>query len=70
MVPEQQIVFIVDDDDAVRESLAVLLETAGFTVAGFNSGASFLEAMKDTQDGCLVLDVRMPDNPCCVCRPR
>lgn len=59
-MPEQQTVFIVDDDDAVRESLAVLLESAGFRVTCFNSGAAFLETVKDTQDGCLVLDVRMP----------
>ena len=57
---EPQTVFVVDDDDAVRESLTVLLETAGFCVAQFSSGAEFLEAMQPGQNGCLVLDVRMP----------
>jgi two-component system, LuxR family, response regulator FixJ len=56
----QQIVFIVDDDDAVRESLAVLLETSGFTIAQFSSGQDFLDAVEPAQNGCLILDVRMP----------
>lgn len=56
----QQIVFIVDDDDAVRASLAVLLETSGFTIAQFSSGQDFLDAVEPAQNGCLILDVRMP----------
>jgi two-component system, LuxR family, response regulator FixJ len=56
----QQIVFIVDDDDAVRESLAVLLETSGFIIAQFSSGQDFLDAVEPAQNGCLILDVRMP----------
>jgi len=57
---EPQTVFIVDDDDGVRESLAVLLEAGGFNVAQFSSGSAFLAAVKPAQNGCLVLDVRMP----------
>ncbi|MBV1866890.1 MAG: response regulator [Marinosulfonomonas sp.] len=55
-----QTVFIVDDDDPARESLAALLEAAGYTVAQFNSGTAFLDKVTSTQNGCLVLDVRMP----------
>ncbi|MBV1902511.1 MAG: response regulator transcription factor [Marinosulfonomonas sp.] len=57
---DTQTVFIVDDDDPARESLAVLLETAGFEVAQFSSGTAFLDKVKSAQNGCLLLDVRMP----------
>lgn len=59
-MPDDQTVFIVDDDDAVRASLGVLLETAGYKVEQFDSGTAFLEALSAAQTGCLVLDVRMP----------
>jgi len=57
---ENQCVFIVDDDRAVRESLAALLDSAGFQAETFDSGNAFLEAPDLTKGGCLVLDVRMP----------
>lgn len=53
-------VFVVDDDQAVRTSLALLLETEGFTVCSFASGEAFLDAYRDGQGGCLILDLRMP----------
>jgi two-component system response regulator FixJ len=53
-------IFIVDDDDAVRDSLKLLLETSGFTVAVFPTGTAFLEALRPTAVGCLLVDVRMP----------
>ena len=59
-MPDGQTVFVVDDDDAVRESLAVLLETAGYKVALFESGNAFLNALEPAVNGCLILDVRMP----------
>jgi len=55
-----QTVFIVDDDAAVRESLAALLESAGLQVEAFGSGDAFLAALDPTRGGCVVLDVRMP----------
>lgn len=55
-----QTVYIVDDDDAVRDSLAILLGISGFNIAQFDSGNAFLDAVETTQNGCLVLDVRMP----------
>lgn len=53
-------VFVVDDDDAVRESLRALLEAAAFHVDDFSSAAAFLEAYKPPRPGCLVADIRMP----------
>ena len=45
-------VFVVDDDEAVRDSLAVLLEAAGFAVAAFASGRDFLAAYDPSGAGC------------------
>lgn len=52
-------VFIVDDDDAVRDSLSLLCETAGLKVECHASAESFLDAWRPDQPGCVVLDVRM-----------
>jgi two-component system response regulator FixJ len=57
---DDNVVFIVDDDAAVRDSLAVLLSTAGLKVESYCSGAEFLDAWNPAQAGCLVLDIRMP----------
>ena len=54
-------VFLVDDDQAYRQSLRFLLEEAGLSVADFDSAAAFLEAFEPRNPGCLVLDVRMPE---------
>ncbi len=53
-------VFVVDDDSALCESLAWLLESEGLSVRTFNSAESFLEAYRPHMAGCLVLDIRMP----------
>jgi FixJ family two-component response regulator len=53
------IVFIVDDDAAVRDGLALLCETAGLDVECHDSAESFLAAYRPDHAGCLVLDVRM-----------
>ncbi len=53
-------VFVVDDDEAMRDSLHWLLESMEFQVATFASGEEFLAAYDPRQAGCLVLDVRMP----------
>jgi two-component system, LuxR family, response regulator FixJ len=55
-----QTLFIMDDDEAVRESLQLLLESAGHRVRSFASGSEFLAAMPSSEDGCLIIDVRMP----------
>ena len=56
----QEIVHVIDDDDAVRDSLAFLLKSAAFQVATYDSAASFLEAAAQGVSGCIVTDVRMP----------
>lgn len=53
-------VYIVEDDDAVRESLQLVLESLGQPVAAFPNANAFLEAYHPDMAGCLVLDIRMP----------
>lgn len=53
------IVYIVDDDEAVLDSLSMLLETAAIDVECYSSGESFLSAFRPELSGCLLLDVRM-----------
>jgi two-component system response regulator FixJ len=55
-----QTVFVVDDDDAVRNSLKLLLKSAGLTADGASSAQDFLASYDVAHPGCLVLDVRMP----------
>jgi len=54
-------VFIVDDDGAVRDSLALLLASAGMAVETYGSARAFLERHDPARPGCVVLDLRMPD---------
>ncbi|MEN8214119.1 MAG: response regulator FixJ [Pseudomonadota bacterium] len=54
------IVFIVDDDEALRDSLRWLIESVGLRVETHDSAASFLQSYYPGQSGCLLLDVRMP----------
>jgi two-component system response regulator FixJ len=53
-------VFIVDDEEAVRDSIALLMRSVGLPATGFPDAASFLRDYRPEQAGCLVLDVRMP----------
>lgn len=53
-------VFIVDDDEAVRNSLRLLVKSVGLTAATFASAQEFLSSYDPSHPGCLVLDVRMP----------
>jgi two-component system response regulator FixJ len=55
-----RIVHIVDDDEAVRQSLAFLLGSAGLTVRLYDSASEFLAGLSGVKNGCLVTDVRMP----------
>ncbi|NGN97938.1 response regulator transcription factor [Grimontia sp. S25] len=54
-------VFIVDDEDAVRESLVFMLESYGLALKDFASGPAFLESVDISEPGCIVLDSRMPE---------
>ena len=60
-MPGSFVVHIVDDDEAVRKSLAFLLSTAGIPIRVYESATSFLAGLSTLQDGCLITDVRMPD---------
>jgi two-component system response regulator FixJ len=55
-----RLVHVIDDDDAVRDSIAFLLEAAGFEVKTYDSGVRFLEEYSDQESGCVLTDVRMP----------
>jgi len=54
-------VYVIDDDEAVRHSLAFLLRAARLEVKTFESAASFLEVASDIKSGCVITDVRMPE---------
>lgn len=53
-------VYVVDDDEAVRDAMSMLLNAAGITARSFSGGQEFLESYSVGDVGCLVLDMRMP----------
>jgi two-component system, LuxR family, response regulator FixJ len=57
----RRLVAVVDDDDAVRDSLQFLLEIAGYSVATYGSAAQFLHEAPIGELVCLVVDQHMPD---------
>lgn len=57
---DQPVVFVVDDDRAVRDSLRLILGSSGMLVKGFENAEEFLSFYEDDRPGCLLLDVRMP----------
>lgn len=54
------LVYLVDDDFSIRDSLSLLIETTGQAVRCFESADAFLNNFDPDQAGCLILDVRMP----------
>ena len=56
-----ELVHVIDDDPAVRDSLSFLLETAKLETRVYDSAIAFLEALPDVTSGCIVTDVRMPE---------
>lgn len=52
-------VFIIDDDDEVRDAIALLMRSVGLPVQGFDSARAYLDRFDPARPGCLVLDVRM-----------
>ena len=56
----ERLIYIVDDDDAVRDSLHALLEAKGYQVATYGSAEAFLEAYRPGPPCCAVVDIRMP----------
>ncbi len=60
MVPSPNTVFIIEDDQSVRDALGLLLGLQGFSVALFADAESFLAARRPDWYGCLLIDIRMP----------
>jgi two-component system response regulator FixJ len=56
-----RLVHIIDDDEAMRDSLSFLLDTAGLRVRASPSAKAFLKTLPDASLGCIVTDIRMPD---------
>jgi FixJ family two-component response regulator len=57
---QEPTVFVVDDDEAVRKALKLLMESAGMRVETFASADAFLAQHDPSRPGCLILDIRMP----------
>ena len=59
-MPNEPVVHVIDDDEAVRDSLAFLLEAAGIVTRAYESAAIFLQRLPD-EISCIITDVRMPE---------
>ena len=60
-MPANPIIHVIDDDAAVRQSLAFLLSTAGLAVRVHASAVAFLKVLPEIRGGCVVTDIRMPE---------
>ena len=60
MSSDAKLVHIVDDDGAVRRSVAFIVKTSGHQVESYESGAELLKKAAHLRDGCILLDIRMP----------
>ena len=58
---DDAVVHVIDDDEAVRDSLAFLLKSAALQVQTYDSATAFLAAIKGRPSGCIVTDIRMPE---------
>ena len=59
-MPDRGKVYVIDDDEAMRDSLNFLLDAANYEVTLFDSAVKFLDAVPGLEFGCVVSDVRMP----------
>ena len=57
----EAVVHLIDDDEAVRDSLSFLLTTAGIASRTYESAVTFLDQLAGAAPGCVVTDIRMPD---------
>ena len=57
---EEPVVFIIDDDRAIREALQSLLRSVGFRVELFDSASGFMESPLPDAPSCIILDIRLP----------
>ena len=60
-MPNEPVIHVVDDDAAIRDSLAFLLDTANLVSRTYESAAALLARAEQLEPGCIVTDVRMPD---------
>jgi two-component system response regulator FixJ len=58
---DKKLVHIVDDEDSIRRSIGFMLKTSGYEVETWSSGQAFLKDVKHVEQGCVLLDVRMPE---------
>jgi FixJ family two-component response regulator len=61
MSDPERIVYVIDDDRLVRDSVADLLNSAGFAVQTFGSATEFVESQRPDAPACMILDVELPD---------
>ncbi|HEX6117837.1 MAG TPA: response regulator FixJ [Dongiaceae bacterium] len=61
MSREDKLIYVVDDDDAVRDSLSLLLESAGHQVESFEAAAAALDSCRSRPPACVITDIRMPE---------
>jgi two-component system response regulator FixJ len=61
MSENEPVVYLVDDEEAIRKSASFMLRTAGYKVRTFESGIPLLKEIKKLDPGCILLDVRMPE---------
>ena len=57
----RRLVHIIDDEDSVRNSIGFMLQTTGYAVRLWPSGAAFLRELRNVEPGCILLDIRMPE---------
>jgi two-component system response regulator FixJ len=58
--PDERLVHLVDDDAAIRRSVGFMLKTSGHRVESYESGADLLKDSAKLDEGCILLDIRMP----------
>jgi two-component system response regulator FixJ len=61
MPSDKAVVHVIDDDEAMRQSLAFLLGAVGMEVQTYESAVAFLKVAPDVKAGCVITDVRMPE---------
>ena len=60
MIKKKNLVYVIDDDGSVRRAFQLLFQSADFDVQAFCSAEEFLESAGIRDDGCIILDIRMP----------
>lgn len=59
-IKESSTIYIVDDDEAIRDSLSLSLSKRGYRVKSYSSSEEFLTTLQNLDEGCLILDISMP----------